>query len=722
MNEDFDETMKSRVRTTPEAQNTFVPGQVVGGKFKVISRLGSGGMGTVYRVEQIFLQKEFALKTMDKHTGSDVMVQRFQLEAKAAFSLNHPNLVKVHDYGILDHGNPYLVMDYINGITFAEYLKEHGPLPIEYIAPLFAQACFGLMAAHEQSVVHRDIKPANLMLLSNVALDTEGSVKLVDFGIAKLVNREDGEIQALTRTGEIFGSPLYMSPEQCSSGTVDHRSDIYSLGCVLFEMLTGTPPHMGQNALKTLLLHQAAETPTLKEASLGQDFPEPLERIVAKMLRKYPEQRYQNIGQVAHDLTVFGSENRAMPKLKPPRTLQKPKVTTEAKVVSMTSTKLYTLLAITGLLAAVSAGSAVYLIKNERAKSVTRDQIALKTEAKDAPRTSEATEQNAAEPEDENLAQSNMIKASGVLAGLDPIEEGEVIKDGQRQHRYFFPIIKIGELCHYNFPSIGAPYHDAQGIVDVPADMPLGIKLGGPYMVAMLKSPSIFRKIPGKDFQGLIFETPTDPTSEALIDEIPPELIVRNTAVALNNLSGWKNLATIHIKNCALHEDALRAFNNFSKLKRWEIEHCELDLESIVKQPFLLKVAELELTNSKFDFAPIIKRISASPNLQLIAVDHPLSIDDLRALKKCPRLTTLILVTGKIDDEKVAEICKLKQLQIVRLYNMTLSTKQIKMLTHCSWLKAIVVSASMYGGPVAIENIKAIDPRITFAGEVQFAR
>jgi serine/threonine protein kinase len=298
-------------------QSTFVPGQVVGGKFQIISRLGSGGMGTVYRVEQIFLKKEFALKTMDNRTGSDVMIRRFELEAKAAFSLNHPNLVKVHDYGILDSGNPYLVMDYINGVTFAEYLKERGPISLELVAPLFVQACFGLMAAHEHSVVHRDIKPANLMLLNDVSIEREGSVKLVDFGIAKLVNREDGEIQALTRTGEIFGSPMYMSPEQCSSGTIDHRSDIYSLGCVLFEMLTGTPPHMGQSALKTMLLHQNGEIPTLKEASLGQDFPDSLERIVAKMLRKHPEQRYQNIGLVARDLTMFGSENRSTPKSKP---------------------------------------------------------------------------------------------------------------------------------------------------------------------------------------------------------------------------------------------------------------------------------------------------------------------------------------------------------------------------------------------------------------------
>jgi len=281
----------------------FPRGQMLGGKYEVISLLGKGGMGTVYRVQQVFLNEELALKVLDNRRESDgVHMRRFQQEAKAAYSLSHPNLVKVHDFGLLDNGQPYLVMDLIEGVTLARYIKEHGPLVLDEVGPLFAQACFGLSHAHNQSVIHRDIKPTNIMLVTGLPLGTEGSVKIVDFGIAKLASDHGGEIQTLTRTGEIIGSPLYMSPEQCSGAPVDHRTDIYSLGCVLFEALTGTPPFLGDNVLRTMMMHQTEPAPLLKEASLGKEFPEGLKQIVDKMLRKSPSERYQNLGLVAHDL------------------------------------------------------------------------------------------------------------------------------------------------------------------------------------------------------------------------------------------------------------------------------------------------------------------------------------------------------------------------------------------------------------------------------------
>jgi serine/threonine protein kinase len=324
--------------------NQFVPGEMLGGKYKVLSLLGQGGMGTVYRVEQVFLNKEMALKTLNSVSASDLTLQRFQIEAKAASALRHPNLVEVHDFGLLSDGRPYLVMDFIEGISLADYLKERGLLGVDDVTPIFAQACFGLLAAHERGIVHRDIKPGNIMLLKNRSFESEGSVKVVDFGIAKLTGREADEVQALTRTGEIFGSPLYMSPEQCAGGVVDQRSDIYSLGCVLFEMLTGTPPHVGQNALLTMKLHESHHAPSLKEASLGKQFPEALEQVAAKMLRKLPGQRYQNIGLVAHDL-ASACKGRAVSDLRPA------KVTQPAKIISM---KLSQFVLITSSLAVIT--------------------------------------------------------------------------------------------------------------------------------------------------------------------------------------------------------------------------------------------------------------------------------------------------------------------------------------------------------------------------------
>ncbi|HEY9718901.1 MAG TPA: protein kinase [Trichormus sp.] len=280
----------------------FQSGQRIGDRYEVISKLGKGGMGLVYRVNQIFLNKEFALKTLDKDSMSEIPIRRFQQEARTAFALDHPNIIAVNDFGLVDDRTPFLVMELVNGETLSDRLKRVGCLPLEQVIPIMVQVCFGLSYAHECGIVHRDIKPTNIMLLNGMPLGAEGSVKILDFGIAKFTAHEGGEIQALTRTGEIFGSPLYMSPEQCAGTNVDQRADTYSLGCVLFESLTGTPPFIGDSALATMMKHLNEPAPTLKEASLGKDFPQGIEDIVATMLAKSPDSRYQNLGTVAHDL------------------------------------------------------------------------------------------------------------------------------------------------------------------------------------------------------------------------------------------------------------------------------------------------------------------------------------------------------------------------------------------------------------------------------------
>lgn len=296
--------------STPEDTNAesgredFRPGDVLDGRYRVESILGSGGMGVVYRVTQMFVDKEFALKTLIKDQISEVKLRRFQQEARAVFALDHPNIVAVKDFGIIED-TPFLVMELIEGETLSARLKRAGRLSLEEAIPIFVQTCFGLGYAHDQGIVHRDIKPSNIMVIDGVETGTEGSIKILDFGIAKFSQHDGGEIQSLTKTGEVFGSPYYMSPEQCVGERVDHRADVYSLGCVLFEALTGTPPCVGESALSTMMQHQIGKVPTLKEASMGLEFPPELEKIVAKMLNKSPDKRYQKLGLVAHHLAAL---------------------------------------------------------------------------------------------------------------------------------------------------------------------------------------------------------------------------------------------------------------------------------------------------------------------------------------------------------------------------------------------------------------------------------
>lgn len=279
-------------------------GTLVDGKYRLVDSIGEGGMGVVYKVEQIMLQQQMALKTLTGSEFSESSIKRFQSEAKLLAKLDHPGLVKVVDFGFIDNVKPFLVMDFVQGRTLASLLKKSGILPLDVALKLFVELSFALGYAHSKGVVHRDIKPSNIML-TTPGVDSESEhVKVLDFGIAKFVNGgPDGD--ALTRTGEVIGSPFYMSPEQCYGRPIDHRSDIYSMGCVMFEVLTGAPPFSGETSLTTMMMHQTAIPLTLKEASMGCDYPQEIEKLVARMMEKEPERRFQSLFDVAQILISF---------------------------------------------------------------------------------------------------------------------------------------------------------------------------------------------------------------------------------------------------------------------------------------------------------------------------------------------------------------------------------------------------------------------------------
>ncbi len=295
-------------------------GQVISERYKVHAVLGHGGMGAVYKVEQIFLRQMFALKTLHGQAFTEVAIRRFHKEAQGASKLSHPNLVRAHDFGVLENHQPFFVMDLVEGPNLSQYSRKTGILSVEEVLTIFIPVCFGLGYAHEQGVIHRDIKPGNIMLSITPEDPLGFTPKVVDFGIAKFTENEDGDSTTLTRTGEVFGTPLYMSPEQCMGVKVDHRSDIYSLGCVIYEALTGAPPFHGDTALNLMMKHQATMPSSMREASMGRDFPSQLEAIVAKSLIKDPNSRYQNVFDLARDLATLKQEltqvtlNKTMPR------------------------------------------------------------------------------------------------------------------------------------------------------------------------------------------------------------------------------------------------------------------------------------------------------------------------------------------------------------------------------------------------------------------------
>ncbi|MDX1988001.1 MAG: protein kinase [Candidatus Obscuribacter sp.] len=283
--------------------HSFSAGDMVGDSYRVLSFIGEGAMGEVYRAKHEMMPREYALKVLNTNQITENSWRRFQIEAQAIARMNHPNVVVIYNLGVHAGRLPFYVMDLLSGESLFDRLNRVEQLSVAEALPLFIQVCDGLAYAHKKGIVHRDIKPHNIVVLSEP--EASGAlVKIVDFGIAKLAETKDPQNQQLTKMGEVFGTPYYMSPEQSMGQRVDGRSDIYSLGCTLFEALVSTPPFRGKSSTETMLLHQTAAPPTLAKASGGQTFPESVEFIVAKMLAKEPMERYQSMEAVKHDLEL----------------------------------------------------------------------------------------------------------------------------------------------------------------------------------------------------------------------------------------------------------------------------------------------------------------------------------------------------------------------------------------------------------------------------------
>jgi serine/threonine protein kinase len=281
-------------------QTALVGGEIVDSKYRILDLVGIGGMGSVYRVQHLLLGKEMALKTFSAATLTTDAWLRFQREAQAIGKLTHVNIVQVFDFGIGKDNVPYYTMELLSGQSLSDKLASLGRLNIEEALPVFISAADALSHAHKLHIVHRDIKPANIFL--NHGATGKTVVKVVDFGIAKLATAQSIDDQSQTDIGLVFGSPLYMSPEQSMGEITDHRTDIYSYGCSLYEVLTGKPPFLGKNAFDTISMHQYKVPPPLVEASGGISFSPFVEALVARLLAKDVAGRYQSFDDVLADL------------------------------------------------------------------------------------------------------------------------------------------------------------------------------------------------------------------------------------------------------------------------------------------------------------------------------------------------------------------------------------------------------------------------------------
>jgi serine/threonine-protein kinase len=273
------------------------------GAYTTVRRLGAGGMGEVYLAQHRHLARRAAVKVLlPEISSNEELVARFFNEARATSSLRHPSIVEVFDCDVLPNGQAYIVMEFLEGESLAATLRRSPDFrnDVRRLAAIAGQIADALQVAHAQNIIHRDLKPDNVFLAVGAGFPSVVDVKLLDFGIAKLIDDKGSK----TRTGSLLGTPLYMSPEQCrGAGLVDHRTDIYSLGCMMFEMLCGRPPFVHEGAGELLVAH-IAEAPPLV-TSLRPDVPPVIASLVAAMLEKDPGARPSSLHDVLGLLEKF---------------------------------------------------------------------------------------------------------------------------------------------------------------------------------------------------------------------------------------------------------------------------------------------------------------------------------------------------------------------------------------------------------------------------------
>lgn len=292
-------------------------GQVFADKYELLAVVGSGAMGVIYKARHLILEKLVAIKVLHTNNADSNLIMRFQREAKAASSLNHINVITVYDFGVHCGTAPYMVMDYLHGRTLDKFIEARGQLSLRETLDIADQVLSALSHAQKKNILHRDLKPSNIMVL-----EEEGEprlIKILDFGLAKLLDREDQV--TLSAVGTALGSPAYMSPEQATGLKVDARSDLYSLGCMMFEIIAGQPPLLGESPMETLMNRLNQRVPSLRDAIKSssessastrsraynplQEIPTIVELFVAKLLERDQRDRFQSAQEAREYLNTI---------------------------------------------------------------------------------------------------------------------------------------------------------------------------------------------------------------------------------------------------------------------------------------------------------------------------------------------------------------------------------------------------------------------------------
>ncbi|MFA6209233.1 MAG: protein kinase [Candidatus Obscuribacterales bacterium] len=630
----FTQSLKNRVSQSqqPASPQILANDSVIGG-FRLIELVGIGGMGAVYLVEHIALGRKFALKILTPELVNEQIWQRFKAEAKILAALNHPTLVKVYDLGVHDQTIPFYSMDYLNGRSIEQILVQDGPIDLDTTINIMLVVLDGLAYAHRNGIVHRDLKPGNIMTCT---IDGAEAVKVLDFGISKLIDSR-GTAQAMTMAGDIFGSPFYMSPEQSAGESVDARSDIYSIGCTIFEMLTGFVPYENQSSIEIMMMHQEADIPLLGEVS-DTEFPPSVDLVLAKCLAKSPEARYQSAKELAIDLTRI-KEGKPVNAYAQGFAQRGANTTDKEEAKKETS---ITAIVLLGLAVAtlIASGLIFYYWTTQHKQH-----------------------------------QSLKPTVNAIFDGNHVLPESEFTEVAAAKPSFFSHIAKDPAFTTFTFPSnqsIGEICSDhRQGeVFEAKGNVTLANKSGFKFIANrfLIEHPNLF--------QGFRPNELTSVTTPHSSDEI------LKLKIALPQICALTGISRLDAQLSELDDNDIPCLNKLTSLVDLNLSFTEVTGKGLAK---LLRLRDLEklIFNYNKDIPDLIKAMAGAKNIRELCLDSPekpLEDEDLRLIGQLKTLHFLSLQNTGITDKNLELLYDLPRLTSLNVIDCPLSKEAIAKL------------------------------------------
>jgi serine/threonine protein kinase len=641
------------------------PGTIVAERYRIISTLGTGHYGVVYRAEDVSLQKEVALKMLNITDAGSTALLRFQKEARAAAKLKHTNIVTVLDFRLDDKNNFYLVLELIEGMSLRALIRSHGTLAPDECLPLFLQILSGLSHAHQSNVVHRDLNPNNILV--DFRHPQQPIAKIVDFGLAFLTDED----QRLTREGVAVGTPEFMSPEQCHGQNIDARTDIYSFGCLMFDALTGRPPHQRDTVVDTIMCHVNIDAPTLEEACPGVVWPPQLSDIVARALKRDPDERFQSVDELADALRAIPIEPHAVEVEKKQETIKQPNTVTNHPTSFRTflnSVPLSVVVAFTAIVAiavvVVSFGNDIYdkigsLQGIEHINKIPADKIANANK----PGNRAVKRKSKSEPPKSEDAQSHADKVMcSLMAGGDPDNTN--------------PLDEVSESALLPTRGVAGSYdlfagsHDASMKLAEGRKYIAGLRVRNPYG---FQGPGL-RYLKGLKIESLEIRK-SAMTDQSLAENMPFMPKLRRLMLGSHpTLKGsyFKTLASkmpelqsLDLGATGLNDEGLRQVKYFKKLEFLNIGKCHgLTGATLHELSSLKHLRDLHASGASI-MPKYWSCLYSFPSLERVSVVYSkFAADDLQVFRKT-RVQLLFIGYSDLTDEGLSVLAKAPKLRAI---------------------------------------------------------